>query len=150
MSQSSAACLLVNISVARPPSIQMTPLSSVCAPGLARTGRMLACHWEDVKPDILVLGKALSGGVYPVSAVLAQDEVMLTIKRGQHGSTYGGNPTAARVAKAALQVSYMCMAQYSHHIEVAYVRLLLWGWESARRWFPRTLLPSPQFRFARV
>ncbi|KAF5835863.1 ornithine transaminase [Dunaliella salina] len=72
--------------------------------GLCRTGRRLASDWEAVKPDLLVLGKALSGGVYPVSAVLARDEIMLTIKRGQHGSTYGGNPVAARVAKAALQV----------------------------------------------
>jgi ornithine--oxo-acid transaminase len=72
--------------------------------GLARTGRMLCCEWDAVKPDILVLGKALSGGMYPVSAVLADDEVMLTIGRGQHGSTYGGNPIAARVATAALQV----------------------------------------------
>uniref|UniRef100_A0A7S3QKE3 Ornithine aminotransferase n=1 Tax=Dunaliella tertiolecta TaxID=3047 RepID=A0A7S3QKE3_DUNTE len=72
--------------------------------GLCRTGRMLASDWEAVKPDLLVLGKALSGGVYPVSAVLARDEIMLTIKRGQHGSTYGGNPVAARVATAALQV----------------------------------------------
>jgi ornithine--oxo-acid transaminase len=72
--------------------------------GLARTGRMLCCEWDNVKPDILVLGKALSGGMYPVSAVLADDEVMLTIGRGQHGSTYGGNPIAARVATAALQV----------------------------------------------
>ncbi|KAJ9510845.1 hypothetical protein QJQ45_027749, partial [Haematococcus lacustris] len=72
--------------------------------GLCRTGRMLACDWDGIKPDILVLGKALSGGVYPVSAVLARDEIMLTIGRGQHGSTYGGNPVAARVAQAALQV----------------------------------------------
>ncbi|BDA46757.1 Ornithine aminotransferase, mitochondrial [Coccomyxa sp. Obi] len=72
--------------------------------GLARTGRMLASEYDGVHPDILVLGKALSGGVYPVSAVLANDEVMLTIKRGQHGSTYGGNPVAAKVALAALQV----------------------------------------------
>jgi len=72
--------------------------------GLCRTGRMLACDWEGVKPDLLVLGKALSGGVYPVSAVLARDEIMLTIGRGQHGSTYGGNPVAAKVAQAALQV----------------------------------------------
>ncbi|EIE19712.1 ornithine transaminase [Coccomyxa subellipsoidea C-169] len=72
--------------------------------GLARTGRMLASEYGGVHPDILVLGKALSGGVYPVSAVLANDEVMLTIKRGQHGSTYGGNPVAAKVALAALQV----------------------------------------------
>ncbi|GFH15472.1 ornithine transaminase, partial [Haematococcus lacustris] len=71
--------------------------------GLCRTGRMLACDWDGIKPDILVLGKALSGGVYPVSAVLARDEIMLTIGRGQHGSTYGGNPVAARVAQAALQ-----------------------------------------------
>lgn len=72
--------------------------------GLARSGRMLSCDWEGVHPDILVLGKALSGGIYPVSAVLADDEVMLTIGRGQHGSTYGGNPVAARVARAALGV----------------------------------------------
>mmetsp|Transcript_5519 Transcript_5519/g.9590 ORF Transcript_5519/g.9590 Transcript_5519/m.9590 type:complete len:454 (-) Transcript_5519:507-1868(-) len=72
--------------------------------GLCRTGRMLCCDWDGIKPDILVLGKALSGGVYPVSAVLANDDIMLTIKRGQHGSTYGGNPVAARVAMAALQV----------------------------------------------
>jgi len=72
--------------------------------GLCRTGKMLACDHDNVKPDILVLGKALSGGIYPVSAVLADDEVMLTIKRGQHGSTYGGNPVAAKVAMAALQV----------------------------------------------
>ncbi|EFJ42127.1 ornithine transaminase [Volvox carteri f. nagariensis] len=72
--------------------------------GLCRTGRMLCCDWEDVRPDILVLGKALSGGTYPVAATLARDEIMLTIGRGQHGSTYGGNPLAARVAMAALQV----------------------------------------------
>ncbi len=61
--------------------------------GLARTGRMLACEHEEVRPDILILGKALSGGMYPVSAVLADDDVMLTIEPGQHGSTFGGNPT---------------------------------------------------------
>ena len=72
--------------------------------GLGRTGRMLACDHDGVRPDLLVLGKALSGGAYPVSAVLADDEVMLSIGRGQHGSTYGGNPVAARVATAALQV----------------------------------------------
>ncbi len=72
--------------------------------GLARTGRMLACDHEDVRPDILILGKALSGGVLPVSAVLADDEVMLTIKPGEHGSTYGGNPLACKVAITALQV----------------------------------------------
>lgn len=72
--------------------------------GLARTGKLLACDHEQVKPDILVLGKALSGGVYPVSCVLANDEIMLTIKPGEHGSTYGGNPIAAAVSMAALDV----------------------------------------------
>ncbi|MFV0591480.1 MAG: ornithine--oxo-acid transaminase [Draconibacterium sp.] len=72
--------------------------------GLARTGKMLACDHENVRPDILVLGKALSGGMYPVSCVLADNEIMLTIKPGEHGSTYGGNPIAARVAIAALNV----------------------------------------------
>ena len=72
--------------------------------GIARTGKLLACDHEGVKPDILILGKALSGGVYPVSAVLANDEIMLTIKPGQHGSTFGGNPVAAKVAIAALEV----------------------------------------------
>jgi ornithine--oxo-acid transaminase len=72
--------------------------------GLARTGKMLACDWEEVRPDILILGKALSGGTLPVSAVLADDPVMLTIKPGEHGSTYGGNPLACKVAMAALQV----------------------------------------------
>jgi ornithine--oxo-acid transaminase len=72
--------------------------------GIARTGRMLACDHEDVKPDILILGKAISGGIYPVSAVLADDDVMLVIKPGQHGSTFGGNPVAAKVAMAALEV----------------------------------------------
>jgi ornithine--oxo-acid transaminase len=72
--------------------------------GLGRTGKMLCLDHSGVKPDILVLGKALSGGLYPVSAVLCNDEVMLTIKPGQHGSTYGGNPVACRVATAALEV----------------------------------------------
>jgi ornithine--oxo-acid transaminase len=72
--------------------------------GLARTGKMLASDYDDIKPDILVLGKALSGGVLPVSAVLANDEIMLTIKPGQHGSTYGGNPLACAVAMEALAV----------------------------------------------
>jgi ornithine--oxo-acid transaminase len=72
--------------------------------GLCRTGRMLCCDHEDVRPDILILGKALSGGVLPVSAVLADDEIMLTIKPGEHGSTYGGNPLACKVAVAALDV----------------------------------------------
>ncbi len=72
--------------------------------GLARTGKMLCCDHEEVRPDILILGKALSGGVFPVSAVLADDEVMLTIKPGEHGSTYGGNPLACKVAISALEV----------------------------------------------
>lgn len=72
--------------------------------GLARTGRLLACDHENVRPDILLLGKALSGGMMPVSAVLADDEIMLTIKPGEHGSTYGGNPLACKVAIASLQV----------------------------------------------
>jgi ornithine--oxo-acid transaminase len=72
--------------------------------GIARTGKLLAVHHENVQPDILILGKAISGGVYPVSAVLANDAVMHVIKPGQHGSTFGGNPLAAAVAVAALQV----------------------------------------------
>lgn len=72
--------------------------------GLCRTGKMLACDHENVRPDILILGKALSGGVLPVSAVLADDEIMLTIKPGEHGSTYGGNPLACHVAITALNV----------------------------------------------
>jgi len=72
--------------------------------GIARTGKMLAVDHENVKPDLVSLGKALSGGVYPVSAVLANDEVMLTIGPGEHGSTYGGNPLACKVAMAALDV----------------------------------------------
>lgn len=72
--------------------------------GLSRTGKMLACDHENVRPDILILGKALSGGTVPVSAVLADDEIMLTIKPGEHGSTYGGSPLACKVAMAALEV----------------------------------------------
>ncbi|MBU0764045.1 MAG: ornithine--oxo-acid transaminase, partial [Bacteroidetes bacterium] len=72
--------------------------------GIARTGKLLACDHENVRPDILILGKALSGGVFPVSAVLADDEIMLCIKPGEHGSTFGGNPIAAKVAMAALDV----------------------------------------------
>ncbi len=72
--------------------------------GLGRTGKLLACDYEDVRPDILILGKALSGGVLPVSAVLANDEIMMTIEPGEHGSTYGGNPLACKVAIAALEV----------------------------------------------
>ncbi|MBW6459918.1 MAG: ornithine--oxo-acid transaminase [Bacteroidales bacterium] len=72
--------------------------------GIARTGKLLACDHENVRPDMLILGKALSGGVYPVSAVLADDDIMLVIKPGQHGSTFGGNPVAAKVAITALEV----------------------------------------------
>lgn len=72
--------------------------------GLCRTGALLACDHENVRPDILILGKALSGGTLPVSAVLADDEIMLTIKPGEHGSTYGGNPLACKVAITSLQV----------------------------------------------
>ena len=72
--------------------------------GIARTGRLLACDHENVRPDILILGKALSGGTMPVSAVLADDDIMLTIKPGEHGSTFGGNPVACKVAIAALEV----------------------------------------------
>ncbi|UKN02205.1 ornithine--oxo-acid transaminase [Paracrocinitomix mangrovi] len=72
--------------------------------GIARTGKLLACDHENVKPDILILGKAMSGGAYPVSGVLANDEIMMVIKPGQHGSTFGGNPVAGKVAIAALEV----------------------------------------------
>ena len=72
--------------------------------GIARTGKLIACHHENVQPDILVLGKALSGGMYPVSAVLANDNIMKVIHPGQHGSTFGGNPLACAVAVAALDV----------------------------------------------
>lgn len=72
--------------------------------GIGRTGKLLACDHENVRPDILILGKALSGGFYPVSAVLADDDIMLCIKPGEHGSTFGGNPVACKVGMAALQV----------------------------------------------
>ena len=72
--------------------------------GIARTGKLLAVYHENVQPDILILGKAISGGVYPVSAVLANNDIMMVIKPGQHGSTFGGNPIAAKVAMAALEV----------------------------------------------
>ncbi len=72
--------------------------------GLSRTGKMLACDHENVRPDILILGKALSGGMMPVSAVLADDEIMLILKPGEHGSTYGGNPLASRIAITALKI----------------------------------------------
>jgi len=79
-------------------------MADVIQTGLARTGKMLACDHESVRPDVLILGKALSGGTMPVSAVLADDEVMMTIKPGEHGSTYGGNPLGCAVAMASLQV----------------------------------------------
>ena len=72
--------------------------------GIARTGKLICCDHHGFKPDILILGKALSGGVFPVSAVLSSDEVMLTIKPGEHGSTFGGNPLGCKVAMAALSV----------------------------------------------
>ncbi|MBT7896289.1 MAG: ornithine--oxo-acid transaminase, partial [Flavobacteriales bacterium] len=72
--------------------------------GIARTGKMLACDFEDARPDILILGKAISGGVLPISAVLADDNIMLCIQPGEHGSTFGGNPLACKVAQAALEV----------------------------------------------
>ncbi|MFO8236531.1 MAG: ornithine--oxo-acid transaminase [Bacteroidales bacterium] len=72
--------------------------------GIARTGNLLACDHEGIRPDVLILGKAISGGLYPVSAVLADDDIMLTIQPGEHGSTFGGNPIASKVAIAALQV----------------------------------------------
>ena len=73
--------------------------------GLGRTGKWLCCDYETVKPDVLILGKALGGGILPVSAVLASDEVMLCIKPGEHGSTYGGNPLACALAKAAVEIA---------------------------------------------
>ncbi|MCS6935155.1 MAG: ornithine--oxo-acid transaminase [Chitinophagales bacterium] len=90
--------------------------------GLGRTGKMLACEWEEVRPDILILGKALSGGTLPVSAVLADDEIMLTIKPGEHGSTYGGNPLACKVAIAALQVLKDENMIYNAHYLGQYLR----------------------------
>ncbi len=72
--------------------------------GLCRTGKMLACDHENVKPDIVCLGKALSGGIMPISAVLCNDEIMLNIKPGEHGSTYGGNPLACAIAMESLKV----------------------------------------------
>jgi ornithine--oxo-acid transaminase len=74
--------------------------------GIARTGKLLACDHEQVKPDILILGKALSGGMYPVSAVFANDEIMMCVKPGQHGSTYGGNPLGCKIAMTAMQVVF--------------------------------------------
>jgi ornithine--oxo-acid transaminase len=85
--------------------------------GLGRTGKMLACDHEDVRPDMVILGKALSGGVLPVSAVLADDEIMMNIRPGEHGSTYGGNPLACKVAMSALQViKDENMVQNAHYL----------------------------------
>ncbi|ETE60437.1 Ornithine aminotransferase, mitochondrial [Ophiophagus hannah] len=86
------------------PALEVLFIADEIQTGLARTGEMLAVDHENVRPDLVLLGKALSGGVYPVSAVLCDDEIMLTIKPGEHGSTYGGNPLACRVAMAALEV----------------------------------------------
>lgn len=81
--------------------------------GIGRTGRLLCTEHDNIRPDIVTLGKALSGGLYPVSAVLADDEVMLNIKPGQHGSTYGGNPLACRIAIEALEVSCLLTVRSS-------------------------------------
>jgi ornithine--oxo-acid transaminase len=97
--------------------------------GLARTGKMLACDHEGVRPDILLLGKALSGGTMPVSAVLADDEIMLTIKPGDHGSTYGGNPLACKVAMTALTVLVDEQMAENSEIQGAYLRKELLGME---------------------
>lgn len=85
-------------------AVAVTMQNTVSDPHTPSPGKMLCSEWDGIRPDILVLGKALSGGYYPVAAVLADDPVMLCIKPGQHGSTYGGNPLAARVATASLQV----------------------------------------------
>lgn len=95
--------------------------------GLARTGKMLACDHDNVKPDVLILGKALSGGTMPVSAVLADDVVMLTIKPGEHGSTYGGNPLACKVAMTALQVLKDEKMAENASLQGAYLREQLVG-----------------------
>jgi ornithine--oxo-acid transaminase len=85
--------------------------------GLGRTGKMLACDHEGVRPDLLILGKALSGGMYPVSCVMADNHIMLTIKPGEHGSTYGGNPLAAKVSLAAMNVLVNeCLAENAEKI----------------------------------
>jgi len=89
--------------------------------GIARTGKLLACDHEDVRADILLLGKALSGGMYPVSAVLADDEIMLVIRPGEHGSTFGGNPIAAKVAIAALAVvEQEQLAENAHRLGILF------------------------------
>uniref|UniRef100_A0A7N4NKQ9 Ornithine aminotransferase n=1 Tax=Sarcophilus harrisii TaxID=9305 RepID=A0A7N4NKQ9_SARHA len=86
------------------PALEVLFIADEIQTGLARTGKWLAVDHENVNPDIILLGKALSGGLYPVSAVLCDDEIMMTIKPGEHGSTYGGNPLACRVAIASLEV----------------------------------------------
>lgn len=89
--------------------------------GIARTGKLLACDHENVRPDIVILGKAISGGVLPVSAVLADNEIMLTIQPGQHGSTFGGNPLACAVAMAALEVvKNENLAENAHRLGVIF------------------------------
>jgi ornithine--oxo-acid transaminase len=89
--------------------------------GLGRTGKRLCCDYEHVKPDILILGKALSGGVLPVSAILCDDEIMLTLKPGQHGSTFGGNPLACNVATTALSViEEEGMIQNAYHMGILF------------------------------
>lgn len=93
--------------------------------GIARTGRMLACDHLDIRPDILILGKALSGGILPVSAVLADDEIMLCIKPGEHGSTFGGNPLACAVAMEAMQVVQDENLAENAKLQGAYLRELL-------------------------
>lgn len=98
--------------------------------GLARTGMMLACDYENVHPDILILGKALSGGTLPISAVLANDEIMLTIKPGEHGSTYGGNPLACKVAMTALEVLKDEKMSENATVQGAYLRAQLEGLNS--------------------
>jgi ornithine--oxo-acid transaminase len=90
--------------------------------GLGRTGKMLACDHEGVRPDLLILGKALSGGLLPVSAVLADDEIMLTIRPGEHGSTYGGNPLACAVAITSLQVIVEEKMAENAAVQGAYLR----------------------------
>lgn len=96
--------------------------------GLGRTGKMLACDHEEVHPDILILGKALSGGVMPVSAVLANDEIMMTIKPGEHGSTFGGNPLACKVAITALKVLVEEEMAENAHILGALFRTEIASW----------------------
>ncbi|KAG2462602.1 OAT protein, partial [Polypterus senegalus] len=86
------------------PALEVLFIADEIQTGLGRTGKRLTVNYENVRPDLVMLGKALSGGIYPVSAVLCDDEIMLTIKPGEHGSTYGGNPLACRVAIAALEV----------------------------------------------